>query len=153
VSKSNPSDPGKASSRRFPAPDRGVGPTTSLARCAVAILLVVAGVAWMAVYLNVAEDGGRLGWMSDLGRWSYVIGFLSIFAGLAVSAHPSTPLGRGRGVVVGMLGCFIIGLVWICVYYIAGREAIPVVQDLQNYNLVVGIGFMAVGFVFATRWE
>jgi len=26
-------------------------------------------------------------------------------------------------------------------------------DDLENYNLVVGIGFMAVGFTFATRWE
>ena len=39
--------------------------------------------------------------MGDLGRWNYLIGFLLIFAGLAFAAHPSTPLGRGRGVVVG----------------------------------------------------
>ena len=38
--------------------------------------------------------------------------------GLVVSAHPSTPLGRGRGVVVGMLGCFLIGLLWICTFYV-----------------------------------
>jgi hypothetical protein len=28
-----------------------------------------------------------------------------------------------------------------------------VMSDLGQYNLVVGIGFMAVGFVYATHWE
>ena len=65
--------------------------------------------------------------MGDLERWNFLIGFGLIFLGLAVAAHPDTPLGRGRGVVVGMLGCFLIGLIWIVVYYIAGRtSAIPV---------------------------
>ena len=29
----------------------------------------------------------------------------------------------------------------------------PLINDLGQYNLVVGIGFMAVGFTFATHWE
>ena len=66
-----------------------------------------------------------------------------------------TPLGRGRGVVVGMLGCFLIGLLWICTYYVVSDDpsAIPVMNDLGQYNLMLGIAFMAVGFTFATRWE
>ena len=49
---------------------------------------------------------------------------------------------------------FLIGLAWIVVYYMAGQPTtIPVLSDLQAYNLLVGIGFMAVGFVYATRWE
>ena len=52
--------------------------------------------------------------MGDLGNWNYLIGFGLFLLGLAISAHPSTPLGRGRGVVVGMLGCFLVGLLWIC---------------------------------------
>ena len=129
------------------------GPTVSLVRTALAALLVAAGVAWMAVYINVAQDGQKLTWMGDLGRWNFMIGFGTLLIGLAVAAHPSTPLGRGRGVVVGMLGCFLIGLIWIVVYYMAGDAAIPVIQNLQQYNLIVGIGFMAVGFVYATHWE
>ena len=84
-----------------------------------------------------------------------MIGFGAFFLGLMVSAHPSTPLGRGRGVVVGMLGCFLIGLLWICTYYVISDDVsrIPIFNDLAQYNLVVGIGFMAVGFTFATRWE
>ena len=30
---------------------------------------------------------------------------------------------------------------------------IPIFNDLGQYNLMVGIGLMAVGFTYATRWE
>ena len=60
--------------------------------------------------------------MADLGDWNYLIGFGLIFAGLVIAAHPSTPLGRGRGVVVGMLGCFLIGLLWICTFYVISDD-------------------------------
>jgi hypothetical protein len=129
-------------------------PSIGVARTAVAAGLVVLGIAWMVVYLNIAKDGDSLTWMGDLERWNLLIGFLSIFLGLGVAAHPSTPLGRGRGVVVGMLGSFLLGLIWIVVYYMAGSDlSIPLLEELGQYNLVVGIGFMAVGFVYATRWE
>jgi len=32
-------------------------------------------------------------------------------------------------------------------------DKVPVFNDLGQYNLLVGIGFMAVGFSYATRWE
>ena len=101
------------------------GYETSLVRTGLAVLLVVAGIAWMAVYINLAKDAAvfvdfpgakapkdPIPWMSDLGRYNFLIGFLAIFLGLVVAAHPTTPLGRGRGVVIGMLGCFLIGLVF-----------------------------------------
>jgi hypothetical protein len=123
-------------------------------RTVAAALLVAIGIAWMVVYINVAQDGEKLTWMGELERWNFLIGFALIFLGLTVAAHPSTPLGRGRGVVVGMLGCFLIGLIWIVVYYITGQDlSIPLMKNLGQYNLMVGIGFMAVGFVYATRWE
>jgi hypothetical protein len=123
-------------------------------RTVASALLVAIGIAWMVVYINVAQDGEKLTWMGDLERWNFLIGFALIFLGLTVAAHPGTPLGRGRGVVVGMLGCFLIGLIWIVLYYITGQDlSIPLMKDLGQYNLMVGIGFMAVGFVYATRWE
>lgn len=137
---------------RRPVANQGAG--ISIARTAVAALVTVLGIAWIAVYINVAQDGDKLTWMGDLGRWNFLIGFGIFFIGLALFANPATPLGRGRGVVVGMLGCFLIGLVWIITYYMAGQPTeIPVLRNLDAYNLIVGIGFMAVGFVFATRWE
>jgi hypothetical protein len=133
-------------------------------RFIVAIVLVLLGIAWIAYYYTVvrvdptafpAPDPGKPKFMADLGNWNYLIGFGLILVGLAISAHPSTPLGRGRGVVVGMLGCFLIGLLWICTYYVFSNDisSVPILNDLGQKNLVVGIGFMAVGFTFATRWE
>ena len=120
------------------------------------------------MYTNVAMDralfehnlvGGKEGdpipWMSNLYKWNYLIGFGLAFLGLILGAHPKTPLGRGRGVVVGMLGCFLIGLTWIVVYYFVAQSTvqIPVMDKLSQLNLVVGVAFMAVGFTFATKWE
>jgi hypothetical protein len=143
------------------------GYDTSVARCAVALGLIVLGIAWIVVYATVARDAAtfvKLGdvkppsnplpFMADLKNWNYLIGFGLVMIGLAVSADKRTPLGRGRGVVGGMLGCFLVGLVWIVLFYFVGNDvAIPVMQDLGQYNLVVGIAFMAVGFTFATKWE
>lgn len=129
-------------------------------RFLLALLLVVVGVAWVVVYyVAVRADGldepGGPAFMADLGRWNYLIGFGALMLGLAISAHPKTPLGRGRGVVVGMLFCFLVGLLWICTFYVFTNTdvTVPLITDLNQYNLVVGIAFMAVGFVFATRWE
>ena len=92
--------------------------------------------------------------MADLGDWNYAIGFGLIFLGLIVSANKKTPMGRGRGVVIGMLGCFLIGLVWVVVFYFVGTDTtIPVMRSLGQKNLVLGVAFMAVGFTFATKWE
>src|SRR3954452_15749137 len=149
--------------------DPGGGPLVT-PRAIAALLLVVGGIAWIAYYyLGVRADptaftkeGKPVGasgpdFIGDLAKWNYVIGFGAMFLGLIIAAHPSTPLGRGRGVVVGMLGCFLLGLAWICLYYVMSGQSwedkIPVLNDLGQYNLVVGIAFMAVGFTFATRWE
>jgi hypothetical protein len=136
---------------------RAPSASISLPRTGLSLLLVLLGIAWLVVFVVVAgpeTDGTKLTWMGDLGKWAYVIGFGAIFLGLALAAHPSTPLGRGRGVVIGMLGCFLIGLVWIVVYYVTGQNiTVPLLTDLSQFNLVVGIGFMAVGFVYATHWE
>jgi drug/metabolite transporter (DMT)-like permease len=134
-------------------------------RFVVAVVLLVLGIAWMAYYYVVVRvdptvfpepKAGKPAFMADLEKWNYLIGFGLLMLGLFVAAHPSTPLGRNRGVVVTMLSCFLIGLVWICTYYVftgTHLDKIPVFNDLGQYNLMVGIGFMAVGFSYATRWE
>lgn len=140
---------------RIPATNNGY--VTSIPRCAIALLLVVVGIAWMVVYYKAARDGSSdsLSWMSDLKRWNYLIGFGLILVGMSASAHPRTPLGRGQGVVVGMLFSFLFGLAYVVVYYFLGDNLykVPVMNDLNQYNLLVGVGFMAVGFSFATKWE
>lgn len=146
-----------------PFDDRPKGPVFSI-RFALALLLVVLGIAWIVYYyVAVRPDptvldavAGKPAFMADLVRWNYVIGFGLFFLGLAIAAHPSTPLGRGRGVVSGMLGCFLVGLVWICAFYVLANDqldSVPIMNDLRQSNLFVGIAFMAVGFTYATRWE
>lgn len=132
-------------------------------RFVIALLLILAGIGWLVFYY-VQARGNPLAFppvegtpkaVAELGDWNYAIGFGLLLTGLMVSAHPSTPLGRGRGVVVGMLGCFLIGLLWICTFYVFSDDLsnLPVFNDLGQWNLVVGIAFMAVGFSFATKWE
>ena len=155
--------------------DPSSGPVFSV-RFLVSLALVLGGIGWIAYYYIAVRpvagfgDDGKpavdpetfepgvvtgLDFVGDLQDWNYLIGFGAIMLGLVIAAHPSTPLGRGRGVVVGMLGCFVLGLLWICTYYVVSDDpsAIPVMNDLGQYNLMVGIGFMAVGFTYATRWE
>ena len=130
------------------------GNAISIVRTGLAALLVLAGIAWVGYYVFAVYDDLKPAWMADLGDWNFLIGFGAIFLGLIIAAHKSTPLGRGRGVVIGMLGSFLIGLLWIIVYYVTSQDAtIPVFRELGNYNLLVGIGFMTTGFVYATRWE
>jgi hypothetical protein len=143
------SKPRSAASRQVPE-----APTTSVVRTAVAALLALAGIGWVVYYafFVYGEDTPRR--IADLGDWNFAIGFGLLFLGLVIASHPSTPLGRGRGVVVGMLGCFLVGLLWIVVYYVTSQDlAVPLIDELGNYNLLVGIGFMAIGFVYATKWE
>lgn len=148
--------------------DPTAGPIFSV-RFVVALLLFVVGVAWIFFYYVVVrvdptifpepQPGGPkvFGTLADWkgANWNYIGGFTLALLGLAVAAHPSTPLGRGRGVIVGMLGCFLLGLIWICTYYVVSDDpsAIPVINDLGQYNLVVGIALMAGGFAYAIRWE
>jgi hypothetical protein len=151
-------------------PDVLAGPTGPVltVRFVLALILFLGGIAWIAYYYvgvrpseGFPEFPGNSAtgphFMQKLEGWNYLIGFGAIMLGLVVSAHPSTPMGRGRGVVVGMLACFLVGLVWICTYYVTqtgdSPMNVPVINDLQQKNLFVGIALMAVGFTFATRWE
>jgi Cell division protein CrgA len=130
------------------------GVPISSARTALAAVMVLAGIGWVVYYDVWVFDDGTPKAVADLGKWNFAIGFGLIFLGLMISASHRTPLGRGRGVVVGMLGSFLIGLIWIVVYYVTSQDAnVPLISALGNYNLLVGIGFMATGFIFATKWE
>ena len=138
-------------------------PKTLSPRFVVALLLIIAGIAWIAWYYTTVrvdptafpKPKGSPKAIADLGRWNYAIGFGALMLGLIIAAHPSTPLGRGRAVVGAMLACFLIGLVWICTFYVFSNDLspLPVMNDLGQWNLVVGIAFMAVGFSYATKWE
>jgi len=51
-----------------------------------------------------------------------------------------------------MVGFFVFGLLWIVLYYIAGAD-LPVMKQLGWLNVLVGFGFIGVGFGMSTRWR
>lgn len=61
-------------------------------------------------------------------------------------------MGNKRWVAPLMIACFAIGLLWIVVYYIAGTD-VPGMTTLGNWNLLIGMGLIAVGFVISTQWK
>jgi hypothetical protein len=62
-------------------------------------------------------------------------------------------LGPSRWVGPAMVAMFVIGLVWIVVFYIAGTS-VPVMKDISAlWNVLIGFGFIGAGFVLATRWR
>jgi hypothetical protein len=50
-----------------------------------------------------------------------------------------------------MLGSWILGLAWLVVFYVAGND-IPGMRDLGNWNMLIGMGLIAVGFIVSTQW-
>ncbi len=75
---------------------------------------------------------------------------------------PGGPLGDGpaprgpsrikRLAAPAMLTCWLLGLIWVVLYY-ALQDDLPLAGDLGGWNLVIGMGLIGVGFVFATQWE
>ena len=63
------------------------------------------------------------------------------------AAHVGSP----RWLVPVMIGCFVLGLMWVVVYYITQTDY-PV-GAWGNFNMLVGFGLIVVGFVLSTRWK
>jgi hypothetical protein len=51
-----------------------------------------------------------------------------------------------------MLALFGIGVLWLVVFYITEGN-MPLVSDLENWNLLVGFGFIIAGFGLSTQWR
>lgn len=51
-----------------------------------------------------------------------------------------------------MLAMFGIGVLWLVTFYITQGD-MPLVGDLGNANLLVGFGFIVVGFGLSTQWR
>lgn len=61
------------------------------------------------------------------------------------------PEASPRWLVPLMLFTFILGLLWIVVYYLA--PDLPLISDLGRWNMLVGFGLIMVGFGLSTRWR
>ena len=56
-----------------------------------------------------------------------------------------------RWLVILMLAFFLVGLLWIVVYYLA--PSVPPFSTLGSWNMVIGFGLILAGFGLATRWR
>jgi len=68
------------------------------------------------------------------------------------SSQKPVRIGGPRWAAPGMLFCWLVGLAWVSTYYVAGTE-IPGMRSLGDWNIATGMGLIALGFVFATKWE
>ncbi|MGH3358713.1 MAG: cell division protein CrgA [Nocardioidaceae bacterium] len=72
------------------------------------------------------------------------------------STRPVKPQRIGnRWAAPAMLTSAGIGLVWIVLYYVFanGENPIPVMDDLGDWNLIIGMGFIVAAFGFSMKWE
>jgi len=51
-----------------------------------------------------------------------------------------------------MLAFFLIGIAWLVVFYLVGDD-MPLVGQFGNSNLLIGFGFIIVGFGLSTQWR
>lgn len=60
-----------------------------------------------------------------------------------------------RWLVPTMVGCWLIGLIWIAVYYVTASIGanVPGMSTLSNWNLLIGFGVIVIGVVLSTRWR
>ena len=69
------------------------------------------------------------------------------------SERKAVKIGSAPWVAPLMVALFVIGLVYIVIFYIAGND-IPIMRDLNPLvNVIIGFAFITGGFVVATRWK
>ncbi|MGB8020453.1 MAG: cell division protein CrgA [Candidatus Nanopelagicales bacterium] len=61
------------------------------------------------------------------------------------------PAASPRWLAPVMVTLFLLGLLWIVVYYLA--PSLPLMADLGNWNMLIGFGMIMGGFVLSTRWR
>ena len=67
-------------------------------------------------------------------------------------AATAVKLKSGRGFIAPlMLGLFLIGLIWIVVYYVTNAQW-PI-GAFGNWNILIGFAFIAGGFGVSTQWK
>jgi hypothetical protein len=60
-------------------------------------------------------------------------------------------IGSPRWLPPLMVICFVVGLLWVVVFYVTQTDY-PI-HSIGNANMLVGFGLIAIGFVLSTRWK
>jgi hypothetical protein len=50
-----------------------------------------------------------------------------------------------------MLGCFLVGIIWLVLFYVTGGN-LPI-ESITSWNLLIGFGFIIAGFGISTQWR
>ena len=64
---------------------------------------------------------------------------------------PHAPLESPRWLAPTMVAAFLIGLFWIVIFYVT--QSVRPIGGIGNWNMVIGFGFIGLGFSLATRWR
>ncbi len=62
-------------------------------------------------------------------------------------------IGSPRWLAPAMVACFLIGLAYIVVYYIAGGQIGFMMALSPLVNVAIGFAFIIVGFILSMRWQ
>ena len=65
--------------------------------------------------------------------------------------EPQAPLESPAWLAPVMIANFLIGLFWIVVFYVT-EQRYPV-PGIQEWNMLIGFTFIAIGFSLATKWR
>ncbi len=62
---------------------------------------------------------------------------------------------RRAWVVPTFITCGLLGILWLVVWYIttATGVAVPLMSDLGNWNMAIGMGLIAAAFGLSTLWK
>lgn len=126
------------------------------------ISLIGPGVIALGVVLMVVEITGLFETSTVfefLGPWLFVIGLVLVVLGVMLTLifrdrlAPNLIGNRWAGPMLVVSG--LVGLVWLVLFYaFSGSSAsLPVIDELGNWNMAVGMGFIIAAFGFATKWE
>lgn len=132
----------------------------------LAVLGTVVGIVFVVFYFIAEKADKHIAFISTLGTWNLLVAAIALIVAVlafrkarATAFHPqSAPHTRALGnrwAAPAMIGSALIGLVWIVVFYVTnGTTAdVPIITDLGNWNLVIGMGFIVGAFGFAMKWE
>jgi Cell division protein CrgA len=70
----------------------------------------------------------------------------------AIKAKKVKAPGSRRWVPPTFITVGLLGVAWLIVYYVAGTS-VPLMSDLGNWNILIGMGGMAAAFGIATLWR
>jgi len=63
----------------------------------------------------------------------------------------SVRIGSPRWLVPLMVACFVLGLLWVVVYYVSQTDY-PI-GSIGVWNMAIGFGLIIAGFLLSTHWK